>query len=178
MTKALIIVDMVKGFLEEETKDGPCALHIKGARGIIPNINREMAALGKDDLIIFVSDWHKENDAEFERWPKHCIANTEESALADGFHIPESARLQTIHKTRFSGFHLTILGVSLPHPKNVDELIIAGVCTDICVFATALDACYRGYKVTIPKDCVFPLYHMRGEVLLRYLVDMFGITVR
>jgi len=52
------------------------------------------------------------------------------------------------------------------------------VLTDICVFVTAMDACIRGYKVTIPRECVFPLQPGRAEAMLNYLVNVFGVTVR
>lgn len=177
MKKALIIVDMIKAFLHERTNDGPCGLYVKNADSIIPNILREMETA---DEIVFVCDMHAPDDKEFNsKWGKHAIINTEECKVVDELlqpSLPKSPFL--IGKTRFSGFYNTPLGRILSDMKP-DEVVIAGVFMDICVFATALDACYRDYKVTIIKDCVYPVFPQRGEIMLKYLTDMFpNITVR
>jgi nicotinamidase-related amidase len=175
MTKAMIIVDMIKGFLNEKTKDGPCPLYVKGATGIIPNILKEAE---KADEIILLCDMHDPSDAELKKWGMHALADTEESQVVDELLKPLLPRSPfVVGKRTFSGFYNTPLARTLREIK-ADELIIAGVLTDICVFTTAIDACYRGYKVTIPKDCVLALYPGRGELLLKYLVDVFGVTVR
>ena len=175
MTKMMIVVDMVRGFLEEKTEDGPCALYLKGAKSIIPNIRKEIDALGPEDILIFVSDSHSPKDPELKKWPRHCMKGTEE--VLDDLLPRVNRKVWWFPKNTFNAFFNTGLIRFVKNTKP-DELIIVGLCTDICVFATALDACYRGYKVTIPRDCVFPLYPERGEYLLKYLVDMFGITVR
>lgn len=172
--RVLVVVDMIKGFVKESTKDGPCKLFVKGAASIIPNILREMENANE---IIYVCDMHDPDDREFEKWGKHAVVNTEESEVVDELMTPSLPKSPFLMgKKTFSGFYNTPLARVLNEEKP-SEVVIAGVCTDICVFATALDACYRGHKVTILKDCVYPLYPERGDYLLKYLVDMFGITV-
>ena len=174
MTKALIIVDMVKGFINKKTKDGPCAMYLKGADRIVPFIEREIHSLKPKDTEIWVCDTHKPNDKEFERFPPHCIEGTEESKPIE---IPYKGRHVVIPKTRYSGFYVTSLD-NLLQMKKVTEVTIVGVCTDICVFATALDAFYHGYKVTVVKDCIYALEVGRGEMCLKYLKDLAGVKVR
>ena len=81
------------------------------------------------------------------------------------------------NKNTFSGVTSRALvgGLALSNP---DEVIIVGVCTDICVFATAFDVCSLGYNVTIPLNCIAPANKERGAMLLQYLVDMFGVKLR
>jgi nicotinamidase-related amidase len=177
MTKALLIVDMVKGFIEPDVGGERCTLYIDGAKQIIPNINREIAALEKDDILIFVCDAHSDDDEEFKTWQKHCVIGSGQEEIADGIMEPKDAPLRRVNKTRFSGFFQTTLESKL-FPYEIDEVIITGVCTDICVFATALDARYRDYAVTIPKDCVFPLDRARGDYLLDYLKNVAGVKIR
>jgi nicotinamidase/pyrazinamidase len=178
--KAMIVVDVVKGFINKETKDGPCAMYLKGADKIIPNIRREVASLSLECPVVLVCDTHKPNDKEFEKFPPHCIEGTEECLPMCG-NLPKGGdkffNVYSIPKTRYSGFYKTHIDRILRRHK-VTEVIIVGVCTDICVFATALDAFYRGYKVTIVKDCVFALDKERGEMCLKYLKDMAGVEVR
>jgi nicotinamidase-related amidase len=176
MVKALLVVDMVRGFVDERTKDGPCALYVKGARSLIPNINREIRSLKKGDKLVFVCDRHVPNDKEFRRWPKHCIITTEETKVAVGFEaVHPSISMTILPKTRFSAFFKTYLDELL---EDVDEVIVTGVVTEFCVMATALDAAYRDFKVIIPKDCVCPLDPDDGERALKWLSSSLGVEVR
>ena len=173
MTKALIIVDMVKGFINKKTKDGPCAMYLKGADRIIPFIEREIRSFPLEYYpVVWLCDTHKPNDKEFKEFPPHCIKGTEECRPID-----INCSKHIIPKTRYSGFYKTGLDKYL-RANRVTELTIVGVCTDICVFATALDAFYRGYKVTVVKDCVYALEVGRGEMCLKYLKDLAGVKVR
>jgi len=181
MAKALIIVDMVKGFVDESTKKGPCALYIKGARSIIENINREIASLSNGDRVIYVCDNHAPGDAEFKRWPKHCVIGSEESEIASGLTVGQFGVTMKgisyflVRKTRFSGFFNTYLDEML---IGVKDVVIVGVATEYCVFATALDASYRDLNVTIPMDCVFAIDQSVGDTSLNWLVASLGVTVR
>lgn len=55
-------------------------------------------------------------------------------------------------KPKHSAFLCTPLPVLL-HQLGVDGLVLAGVATDSCVLATALDANMREYPVSVPRDC-------------------------
>jgi nicotinamidase-related amidase len=172
--KVLLVIDMIKGFIDSKTSAGECALHIEGASSIITNINREILRLDDNDLLVFVCDEHEEDDEEFSVFPKHCITGTEECEIADGFVQRPHVRLK---KTRFSAYFGTELDALLSKHDDIEEIIVTGVCTDICVFTTALDARYRDYKVTIPSDCVYPLDKERGKYLLNYLKEVAGVNI-
>ena len=58
-----------------------------------------------------------------------------------------------IPKRRYSCFWDTVLGERLAE-LQADELVVAGVCTDICVMHTVADARNRGYVVQVPQNCV------------------------
>jgi nicotinamidase-related amidase len=179
MAKIMLIVDMVKGFIENETADGSCALYIEGAKSIVPNIKREMEALSEKDHLIFLCDAHDEDDKEFESWPRHCLKDTEESEVIDELEEHQTkASTKKMFKTRFSGFFGTPLSDILEEIEVIDEVIVTGVVTEVCVFATALDARYRDYPVTIPRDCVFPLDKERGALMLSYLKQTAGVNIR
>jgi len=173
--KALIVVDMVKGFVKEQTKKGKCALYLPEAKNIIAEINTLMK---ENDLIIYVNDNHKKNDKEFRKYPPHCIKGTEESEIADGFlrNNGTPVEVRIIEKTRYSGFYRTRLERTL-NCFNVDEVIITGVCTEICVLATALDAVMRNYKVTVPAKAVSGLTKEGHEWALKYMKDILGVNI-
>jgi len=179
MRKAMIVVDMIKGFINQETKNGKCALYLKDADSIIPAINEVIASLDEDDLLIFACDCHDHEDKEFERFPPHCIGGTDESLPVDEIDRPKGYFY--LPKTRFDAFYETGLDSILKtgtKDRVVDEIVVVGVCTDICVFATAMSASMRDYKVTVPRRCVFPLDKERGEQCLQWLETTAGVVVR
>ncbi|WP_285768448.1 isochorismatase family cysteine hydrolase [Peribacillus sp. SI8-4] len=56
-----------------------------------------------------------------------------------------------IDKYRYSGFHGSNLDLMLKS-LDIKHLLVGGVLTDCCVFATVLDAYYRDYQVNLVKD--------------------------
>lgn len=147
MANAVLVIDMLRGFLEEGSPlyCGP------QSRDIIPRVR----ALIEDELaagsaVFFLCDRHAPDDREFEVFPPHCVAGTPEAEI-----IPELAGLsgETIAKTRYSAFFATDLTDRLAELKP-DKLIVTGVCTDICVCHTVADARNRDYPVEVPVDCV------------------------
>ena len=162
MANALLVVDMLVGFLEA----GHNLYCGDDAREVIPNvqrlIEREQAAGSK---LFFICDNHDPDDLEFQIFPEHCVRGTEEAEV-----ISELAgyRGEVVPKQRYSGFFGTDLEERLAELKP-DKIIICGVCTDICVMHTAADARNRDYDVEVPVDCVatfdseahaFALQHM------------------
>jgi nicotinamidase/pyrazinamidase len=147
MANAVLIIDMLKGFLEP----GHPLYCGDQARAIIPRI-RAVAEreLGNGGHLFFICDNHAPDDLEFQMFPPHCIRGTEEADV-----IPELRDLpaEVIPKTRYSGFYNTPLAERLASLAP-ERLIVTGVCTDICVLYTAADARNRDYRVDVPRDCV------------------------
>lgn len=164
--KAVIVVDMVRGFLEP----GHNLYGGDACRAIIPAtramLDREAAA---GSLLVFLADTHDANDLEFQMFPPHCIRGSDETDV-----IPELADLAeqaiVVPKRRYSGFFDTPLEVIL-RDRDVREVALTGVMTDICVLHTAADLRNRDYPTTVVTDCVasfdpaahaFALEHMRA----------------
>ena len=147
MANAVLVVDMLRGFLEEGY---PLYIGDK-ARSIIPNIQRLLEReLARGSTIFFICDNHDPDDLEFEMFPPHCIAGTVEAEV-----IPELAKYpgEVIPKKRYSGFFGTLLDEKLRELKP-EKLIVCGVLTDICVLHTTADARNRDYEVEVPVNCV------------------------
>jgi len=177
MAKAILVIDMVRGFLEE---GHPLYCGAK-ARDIIPNIQRLLEKeLKQGAKVFYPCDHHKPDDPEFKLFPPHCIEGTLEVEL-----IPELSQYhgEIIPKRHFSALYDTSLERKLKE-LNPEVIVICGVCTDICVMHTVADARNRGYEVEIPVDCVasvndkahfFALEHMEkvlGAKLLRPTVKI------
>jgi nicotinamidase/pyrazinamidase len=147
MANAVLVVDMLRGFLEEGYP-----LYIGAAsRRIIPRIQQLLdREIARDSRIYFICDNHDPDDLEFKMFPPHCIAGTAEAEV-----IPELAKYEgeIIPKKRYSGFYGTNLEDRLKELPP-EKLVICGVLTNICVLHTTADARNRDYDVEIPVDCV------------------------
>ena len=177
MANAVLVIDMVRGFLEE----GYPLYCGDDARQIIPRVR---ALLEKEcaqgSSLLFLCDRHAPDDLEFRMFPPHCIEGTAETEI-----IAELADLagEVIPKTRYSTFFNTPLEERLA-ALEPDRLIACGVCTDICVCHTVADARNRDYEVEVPVDCVasfdqeahqFALTHME-KVLGARLTNSEGVS--
>ena len=147
MPNAVLVVDMLRGFMEE----GHPLYCGTGARNIIPHIERLLdEETKKGSKIFFITDCHAPDDLEFKMFPPHCIEGTTESEV-----IPELKRFsgRIISKQRYSAFYDTGLEKELLK-LTPEKIIVCGVCTDICVMHTVADARSRDYAVEVPADCV------------------------
>ena len=149
MPNAVLVVDMVRGFLEPG-HNLYCGDDSRSIIEPVQNLLRRESESGS--TILFISDHHLPDDLEFQMFPVHCVIGTEEPEV-----IPELSEWLTdsnvVPKNRYSGFFNTDLEQRLA-ALNPDKVIICGVCTDICVMHTTSDARNRDYTVEIPADCV------------------------
>ncbi len=167
MANAVLVIDMIKGFLEK----GYPAYCGRKAGSIIPNIQglleRELARGSK---IFFMHDHHAPDDLEFKMFPPHCVEGTVETEP-----IPELADSpgEVIPKRRFSSFFDTPLEEKLSQLKP-EKLIVCGICTDICVLQTVADARIRDYEVEVPVDCVASFNEKAHRLALGYMERTLG----
>jgi nicotinamidase-related amidase len=167
MANAVLVVDMLRGFLEE---GHPLYCGDK-VRGIIPHIQRLLEReLDLGSKIFFICDHHEPDDLEFKMFPPHCIAGTPEAEI-----IPELAKYpgEVILKRRYSGFFDTALEAKLKELKP-EKLIICGVLTNICVLHTVASARNRDYQVEVPVGCVASPDQKAHEFALEHMEKVLG----
>ena len=167
MTDAVLVIDMLRGFLEE----GYPLYCGEEARSIIPNIQELLKReLANGSKIFFICDNHDPDDLEFKIFPPHCIAGTPEVEV-----IPELSKYagDIIPKKRYSAFFDTNLDEVL-NKINPDKLIVCGVLTDICVMHTVADARNRDYNIEVPVDCVAALDEKRQQFALEHIAKVLG----
>ncbi len=174
MTDVVIVVDMIRGFLEE----GYPLYCGASARGIIPNVQRLLAMeTAKGSRLLFLCDNHDPDDLEFKMFPRHCVVGTPETEI-----IPElsdytdSTGGNIIRKKRYSGFYGTDLDQRLK-ALSPDKITICGVCTDICVCHTVADCRNRDYTVEVPANCVASFDESAHEFALQHMEKILGATV-
>jgi nicotinamidase-related amidase len=164
---ALLIVDMINDFVEETG-----ALPVPGAKEIVPSIAelaREAREIGAP--VIYVNDSHDPDDAEFDIWGPHAVTGTEGTEVAKGLEPQNGDYVLT--KKRFSAFFKTELEELLQR-LGVEHLIITGTVTNICIFATALDAIIRGYSVSVVEAGVAALDEEDHRFALKQIEKVFG----
>ncbi|MCR5187048.1 MAG: cysteine hydrolase [Clostridia bacterium] len=152
----LINVDMVNGFVNEG------AMHDKYIRHTIPIQIKLMEEFEENEerLNIIIKDTHKENCREFNRYPVHCVENTEESELVDELKSFENENSIVFKKNSTSAIYAEGFVDTINALKNLEKVVIVGCCTDICVLNLAIplqnyfDQIDRDIKITIPKDAV------------------------
>ncbi len=114
--------------------------------------------------IIFTQDWHPSNHSSFQanggKWPIHCVENTPGAELMPP--LRPAAGDIVIHKGTavdgegYSGFDSTGLESRLREWK-VGRVSVAGIATEYCVRATALDANRAGLETILLTDLIRPV---------------------
>ena len=126
----LIVIDMVKGFITEGAMADPGIAHI------VPRLT-ELIEQYRDEGLIFIKDTHPENAAEFRKFPPHCIKDTSESELIDEF-IPYEKDALVYEKNSTSAMFAPGFFEDLKEMTNLEEVILTGCCSDICVMNLAI----------------------------------------
>lgn len=163
---ALVVVD-----LQNDFADSAGSLAVVGGEDVIASVNREVReATEAGALIVATQDWHPESTPHFAKdggvWPVHCVGGTWGAALAPGFELPADAprvRKGTNGEDGYSGFTMrdpeTAQETStelegLLRRRGIERVVVAGLATDYCVLATALDAVRLGFAVGLVADGV------------------------
>jgi nicotinamidase/pyrazinamidase len=172
---ALLVIDMLNDFIEEEGN-----LLVPGAKRIVPRISEILKDARNQKIpVIYITDSHRDDDLEFQNWPPHAISNTWGGTVIDAL---EPLPIEYIvPKRRYSAFFGTDLDMLL-REIEVDKIYLAGVLTNICVYATAMDASMRNYKVAVFRDAVASMseetdqfiFHQLEEVLQAELLPAGG----
>ncbi|GLB60725.1 cysteine hydrolase family protein [Cytobacillus sp. NCCP-133] len=151
MTKALINIDYTNDFVTGALPCGQPAIDIEKE---ITSLTNKFIADG--EFAVFAIDIHFPDDSyhpETELYPPHNIKDTEGRELYGklGKLYQENAHKENViwmDKTRYSAFAGTGLELKL-RERGISEVHLVGVCTDICVLHTAVDAYNKGFKLAV-----------------------------
>lgn len=173
MKDALLVIDMLNDFV---LPGAP--LEVPATRVILPALQARLASARTRGVpVIFVCDAHRPDDPEFSRmnWPPHAVKGTPGAQV-----VEQLAPLETdpvVEKFSYSGFHHTGLEGIL-QSRGIEHLVLTGCVTNICILYTAYEAVVRGYRVTVPADCVAPLDPADGDFALRQMEQVLGVEVQ
>jgi len=171
MKRALLVIDMIEDFVRE----GGALYCGPSMAKIVPVIQRELVrARASGEPVVYLTDNHLPNDAEFAMFPPHALVGTKGAEV-----VPELAPANgdvVITKRRYSGFFGTDLDITL-RERGVDTLRLVGDCTNICVLYTAADARNLGYAVEVLQDAVTSFDEEAHRDALRELEKTLGATI-
>lgn len=181
MKKALINIDYTRDFVAD---DGAltCGVPGQAIEHHIVEITNNFIQNG--DFVVFAIDMHKEGDVlhpETKLFPPHNLAGTDGRKLYGALEEVYQANKNKEHvywmdKTRYSAFVGTDLDIQL-RARAITELHLVGVCTDICVLHTAVDAYNKGFQVVIHEKGVASFDPQGHEWALRHFKNTLGATV-
>ncbi len=168
--KALVIVDMLDDFV-----DG--ALANKRARDIIEPLQRLLAhAREAGWVVVFSNDAHLPGDPELRVWGPHAMAGSRGAQVIEALAPRPGPREFVSPKRAYGAFDGTNLDERLKQ-LGVDEVVITGQHTHICVRHSSYGALIRGYRIAIPRDAVCAFEGVDEQDALEYLKQTYGAQV-
>jgi len=166
--KALLVVDMLNDFV---LPDGALSVGEVGPL-IVPALAEHIReARAEGTPVIYLCDRHRPDDAEFADFPPHCIQGTSGADIVKEL-VPQPGDI-VVPKRRYSGFFGTDLHMTL-RELGITDVILTGVCTNICVLYTAADARMLGFNVEVFTDSVASFDNEAHKWALKELQNTLG----
>lgn len=179
--KALISIDYTNDFV---AADGALTTGEPGQEIEAALVQLTKEFTDRNDFVVYAIDRHEENDSyhpESQLFPPHNIAGTEGRALYGSLaelyqESKEQENVYWIDKRHYSAFSGTDLDIRL-RERGITEVHLTGVCTDICVLHTAVDAYNLGYKIVVHQSAVASFDPIGHEWALRHFANTLGAAV-
>jgi nicotinamidase-related amidase len=171
---ALLVIDMQRFFA-----DPACKGYLPCTAAILPNLRQLLATFRRARRpVIFTRHAHHPEmlDAGImvQWWKENIVEGTPESEI-----LPElapRANEKVVTKHRYSAFFDTDLETVLRSLK-VEDLVLCGVMTNMCVESTARDAYFRDYRSFVPADATgAPTEEMHRASLLNLSYGFAWVT--
>lgn len=179
--KALISIDYTKDFVANEgaLTTGQAGQAIESALVELTKTFTE-----NDDFVVYAIDCHDTKDRyhpENELFPPHNLKGTTGrelyGALADLYEqSSDQSNVYWIDKRHYSAFSGTDLDIRL-RERKITEVHLTGVCTDICVLHTAVDAYNLGYQIVVHKSAVASFDPVGHEWALTHFKQTLGAQI-
>ena len=154
--KALYMIDMNNGFVNFGNMANPKYNElVKEQLKLINKFRKE------NQLVNFVLEGHTTDSIEFDSYPSHCVLGTKEAELIPEF-IDEQNKenTRTYYKNSINGMLNRNLQDDIKNQDNLNEIVIGGVCADLCVmdfartFSRYLDEINRRAKIFVVENTI------------------------
>ncbi|MGM8212503.1 cysteine hydrolase family protein [Virgibacillus sp. W0430] len=182
MERALINIDYTYDFVAENGKL-TCGEPGQALEKYIVSLTKEF--IDSNEFVVFAIDAHEEADIyhpETQLFPPHNINGTPGKALYGELknvfdRNKEKSNVYYFDKTRYSAFAGTDLELKL-RERNIQEIHLVGVCTDICILHTAVDAYNKGFSIVIHKQGVASFNQAGHDWALGHFEKTLGAKVK
>lgn len=166
---AILVVDMLNDFVTG-------ALKCDRGLAIVPNVARLLdGARKKGVAVIFCNDAHiKGIDHELKLWGDHAIAGTKGAEVIPELKLCEKDYV--VPKRRYSGFFRTDLELLLKE-LGIENVVMTGLHTHMCVRHTSADAYCLGYNVIVASDATDSFTEQDYNIGIEYLKSVYGAQV-
>lgn len=181
MTRALINVDYTVDFVADNGAL-TCGNPGQAIEDRIVSLTKQFSESG--EYIVFAIDLHKKDDTfhpETKLFPPHNIEGTAGRDLYGELgkyykDIADQSNVYWMDKTRYSAFAGTDLEIKL-RERGIEEVHLVGVCTDICILHTAIDAYNKGFKIVIHSDAVASFNPIGHDWALEHFKNSLGAII-
>lgn len=178
--KALIIVDYTNDFIASDGKL-TCG---KVGQDLDSNISELIKEFSKNQDFIFVAnDCHEENDIyspEHTLFPPHNIRNSHGAKVygktLETLENIDQTKVIYFDKTRYSAFAGTFLDIKL-RERNITQIYLVGVCTDICILHTAIDAYNLNYEINVYEKGVASFNEEGHNFAISHLINSLNAKI-
>lgn len=183
MAKALLLVDIQHDFMPWGS------LPVPHGDAIVPIVNRLQPAF---DTVVASQDWHPPDHLSFASnharepfelteldgleqilWPDHCVQGTrgaefvpdlDTSCIDKIFRKGTDQRIDS-YSAFFDNGHRKATGLTdWLRARDVDDVTIAGLAADVCVYFTAMDAVREGLAANLVTDATYGVNMNAGDV--------------
>lgn len=171
MSLALICIDVINAFDFED-----CEPLVAAATAAAPRIHAlQERARAAGVPVIYVNDNFGQWRSDFRQTVQSCC-----ELARPGHKVSDRLRPHDsdyfVLKPRHSGFFETPLELLLQNLR-VDQLVLVGFATNICVLFTASDAHMRGYRVIVARDCTASNSQELTDQALEHMRLVSGATI-
>ncbi len=165
---ALIIVDMQNDFV----KPGG-SLVVPAAEETVAGIGRLLESARRSGVhIAYTQDTMIKDDPEATIWPEHCRIDTWGWRIIEELEpLPDEL---VCLKNRYDGFYGSWLDHFLSHMWKVENVVIVGTVSNICVLHTAASAGLRWFHIVVPADAISALTEFDQALTLRQVSSLYA----
>ncbi|MBA3875517.1 MAG: cysteine hydrolase [Anaerolinea sp.] len=170
--RALLLVDVINAFFDERG-----AFHYPAAGEVLPALRGLLeTARRAGRLVVHAREAHHPGlaDHEEKKLPRHCLAGEFDAAFFPGLE-PAGVEVE-VRKRRYSAFFATDLALLLAE-QGVEEVLVVGVKTNVCIRATVQDAFAHGFRPVVVRGASNSNRPHLHEAVLEDVVHYFGEVV-
>ena len=166
--KALIIVDMLKDFVDGELAN-------PRAQRIVEPLARLLEhARASGWVVVFSNDAHRPGDPELKVWGEHAMEGSPGAQVIDELK-PQDGDIVS-PKRAYGAFDETGLAEQL-RERGVDEVVVTGQHTHICVRHSSYGALRNVFDEIVPRDAVCAFEGVDEDGALDYLKMAYAANV-